>query len=97
MSEARERWRELVAQWRSSEQTGREFAARRGVNPSTLAHWAWRLGQEPQDGSRAMARGPAMIEVCAHPAGDDRFERNPSTNDVLKSSVGLAGEARGQG
>ncbi len=66
-------WRELVAQWRSSGQTAREFAARRGVNASTLSHWAWRLGRETRSDA-PLARVSTMIEVHARPAADDRFE-----------------------
>ena len=73
MTATREKWRERVAQWRSSGQTAREFAARRGVNASTLSHWAWRLRQEPRGGA-ALARVPTMIEVHARPVADDRFE-----------------------
>ena len=73
MTTAREKWRERVAQWRASGQTAREFAARRGINASTLSHWAWRLAQEPR-GEGALARVPTMIEVHARPVMDDRFE-----------------------
>lgn len=79
MSEAREVWGELVAQWRSSGQTAREFASRHGVNPSTLYGWASRLGRE-EGSSRlpradtSMTRVPRMIELRAHPVEEDRFE-----------------------
>lgn len=73
MTATREKWRERVAQWRSSGQTAREFAARRGLNASTLSHWAWRLRPE-SGGGAALARLPAMIEVHARPMADDRFE-----------------------
>jgi hypothetical protein len=72
MTAAREQWRERVAQWRSSGQTAREFAARRGIKASTLSHWAWRLGRE-SDGGAALAHVPTMIEVHARPV-TDRFE-----------------------
>jgi hypothetical protein len=69
---ARERWRELVEQWRVSGQPAREFAAHRGIKASTLAHWKWRLGREGSSG--ALAAFPAMIEVRARPSHDERFE-----------------------
>jgi hypothetical protein len=72
MTGTREQWRERIAQWRASGQTAREFATRRGLNASTLAHWAWRLGRE--SGSEAGSTVPRMIEVRAYPASDDRFE-----------------------
>jgi hypothetical protein len=73
MRKGRERWRGLVAQWRSSGQTARDFADGHGVNVSTLSHWAWRLRRESRDGT-AIARVPPMIEVRARSAADDRFE-----------------------
>jgi hypothetical protein len=68
---ARERWRELVEQWRVSGQPAREFAAHRGINAATLAHWKWRLGRETSSG--ALAALP-MIEVQARASHDERFE-----------------------
>jgi len=73
MTTAREQWRERVAQWRSSGETAREFAARRGINASTLSYWAWRLGREAP-GSAGLVHASAMIEVHARPVADDRFE-----------------------
>jgi transposase-like protein len=73
MTEARERWHQLVGQWRSSGETAQEFARRRGVNASTLSHWAWRL-ERGSRGKATLARVPTMIEVHARPVADDRFE-----------------------
>ena len=79
MASAREQWRERVARWRSSGLTAKEFAARDGVNASTLSCWAWRFRREGDVGvedvrRRTLAALPTMIEVRAHPVGDDRFE-----------------------
>jgi hypothetical protein len=73
MRESREQWRERVAQWRTSGLTAREFAARNKINAHTLRHWAWQLGRETGDVT-SLARVPALIEVHARPAADDRFE-----------------------
>jgi hypothetical protein len=35
-----------VASWGDSGLTARQFAARVGVNPRTLAYWRWRLSSE---------------------------------------------------
>ena len=80
MSEAREVWGELVAQWRSSGETARYFASRHGINASTLYSWAWRLGREDRrpgrkrEGRSTALVVPTMIEVRARPVSDDRFE-----------------------
>jgi len=79
MSETRELWSGLVAQWRSSGQTAREFAARHGVNPSTLSGWAWRFGREKDGSSRGRSCPedrpvPRMIELRGYPVDDERFE-----------------------
>jgi hypothetical protein len=73
MRESREQWQERVAQWRSSGLTAREFAARNRLKVHTLRHWAWKLGRETGDVT-SLARVPAMIEVHARAATDDRFE-----------------------
>lgn len=70
-------WRGLVARWRSSGQTAREFASRQGVNASTLSFWAWRLKREGngvREPDKRMVHVPTMIEVRARAAADDRFE-----------------------
>jgi hypothetical protein len=74
MRGTRDAWRERVAQWRSSGLTAREFAARRAINASTLAHWAWRLRRESPGDAAAEASVPPMIEVLARPVTDERFE-----------------------
>jgi hypothetical protein len=73
MRESREQWQERVAQWRSSGLTAREFATRNRVKVHTLRHWAWKLGRETGDVT-SLGRVPALIEVHARPAADDRFE-----------------------
>jgi hypothetical protein len=73
MRESREQWEERVAQWRASGLTAREFAARNRLKVHTLRHWAWKLGRETGDVA-SLARVPALIEVHARAAADDRFE-----------------------
>jgi hypothetical protein len=73
MRESREQWEERVAQWRASGLTAREFAARNRLKVHTLRHWAWKLRREA-DGVTSLARVPALIELHARAATDDRFE-----------------------
>ena len=55
-------WAELVAEWRASGQTAREFAAAHGVADSALRYWSGRLGPEKRrmrpSRPRAGARAP---------------------------------------
>jgi hypothetical protein len=79
MSETRDLWRDLVARWRSSGQTARDFADRHGVNASTLSGWAWRLKREDageRGGNRgqALAHVPTMIEVRTRTVPEGCFE-----------------------
>jgi hypothetical protein len=73
MRESREQWRERVAQWRASGLTASEFASRNKLKVHTLRHWGWKLGRETGDVT-SLARVPALIEVHARAATDDRFE-----------------------
>ena len=79
MSETRDLWRDLVARWRSSGQTARDFAEHHGVKPSTLSGWAWRLkreedGEGERRGPQALAHVPTMIEVRTHTVAEGCFE-----------------------
>ncbi len=55
MSDAREVWSRLVSQWRSSGETGREFAAKHGVNAVDLG--AFRVGVAIGAASERRIRG----------------------------------------
>ena len=50
-------WAKLVAEWRASRQSARQFAAARGVTDTALRYWAGRLGEE--DGRRGAPAGRA--------------------------------------
>ncbi len=43
---AARRWSSVLAQAEASELSQRDFARSRGINPSTLAWWKWKLGQD---------------------------------------------------
>lgn len=47
-----EEWAKRVARWKASGLTAKEFAAKTGVNPSTLAYWRWRLSSAERVGGR---------------------------------------------
>lgn len=49
-------WAELVAEWRASGQTAREFAAAHGVADSALRYWSGRLGSGKRPGGTARPR-----------------------------------------
>jgi len=73
MESRRKAWGERVAGWRRSGLTAKEYAARIGVNAGTLAHWAWRLGDEQREqrGQRTAraAAAAAVIEVVGRQGG----------------------------
>ena len=59
-STAARRWAALIDQAERSNLSNREFAARAGVNPNTLAWWKWRLG------STRRTAATRFIEVVEH-------------------------------
>ncbi len=84
MDTARGRWRALVRRWRHSGQTAREFAQSAGVNPGTLAYWAWRLKRETSEaeGRQVQRRSPSstasvqdasFVELIVDTPEDGRF------------------------
>jgi len=64
----REVWRQRVEAWKSSGLTAKEYAAKAGVDPGTLAHWKWQFGVEAR-ARGAPAPSPAFVEVVAASAG----------------------------
>jgi hypothetical protein len=60
----REVWRQRVEEWKSSGLTAKEYAAKAGVDPGTLAHWKWQFGAEAR-ARGAPAPSPAIVEVVA--------------------------------
>lgn len=67
MSPAATRWSAIIARGERSSLSLRQFAAREGVNPSTLAWWRWNLRR----GERSPKRDHGFAEVCLvdhHPA-----------------------------
>lgn len=55
----REQWERRLERWQRSGLTTREFAAREGLRPSTLAYWRWRLKAESKAELRATFAGGA--------------------------------------
>lgn len=76
----RAEWAEVVAKWRASGLTSREFAAQAGVNANSLSHWAWQLnraakgksgGQRERKGRKA---SPLPVVEVSATLGESRFE-----------------------
>jgi hypothetical protein len=67
---AREVWAERVARLKRSGLTVWQFAAKTGINPSSLAWWRWRLSKDPSAaGSKtALARRPATLATSKAPS-----------------------------
>lgn len=68
-------WQKHIAAWSASGLTARQFAARIGVNPNTLAHWKWRLAAEaeaPTDGASFIEISAAVVSAAG--GADDRLE-----------------------
>jgi transposase len=64
-------WRELVAAWRASGMSAREFAHRRKLSVSTLFAWARRLAGREGSTEREKRRKPARfaeVRVVERPA-----------------------------
>lgn len=59
-------WKKRVERWAASGLNCKEYAARIGVNPNTLAGWRWKLRREAREsttsGNEAPAP-PAFVEV----------------------------------
>src|SRR5687768_2835981 len=53
-------WAHLVAEWRRSGKSGRDFAALRGLSPATLIWWSWRLRTREGVAARARASNPPL-------------------------------------
>jgi hypothetical protein len=59
----------MVARWRRSGQTAREFGTREGVRPGTLLWWSSRLGR----GTRAEHGTPEVTAIeIAVPSSEER-------------------------
>ena len=59
-------WKTLVAAWRGSRQTARDFARAHGVTDSALRYWAGRLGDEAsREASTSRQRLPERTAAAA--------------------------------
>jgi hypothetical protein len=67
--ERRGEWEKRIEGWKSSGQTGAEYAAGVGVKEATLRHWKWRLEREKKSGAQA-GGGVGFVRVVAAPAGE---------------------------
>ena len=45
--------------------TAKEYAAKAGVDPGTLAHWKWQFGAEARACAARPGPSPAFVEVVA--------------------------------
>lgn len=89
-------WSRLVEQWRRSGRSAKEFAASKGVHPTTLSWWAWRLGSRVKRGAvasaarrTAVARGPVQflpLQVVTDAVGEG--PRNPAVETAVEMDVG---------
>jgi hypothetical protein len=59
----REVWKKRIAEWKASGLSAKEFAAKLGVKPRTLAWWGWNLGapKSPRRGLRGSAKKSTAI------------------------------------
>ena len=76
MKQARRRsaqqWGRLVREWERSGQTAERFSARRGLRPSTLVWWRWRLRQAAAGARTPTGKGVELVpvRVVAESGGD---------------------------
>jgi transposase-like protein len=57
MAMTRAEWEELVAEWRVSGQSARQFAKAHGIADTALRYWANRAGDDEQGGRGGGAKG----------------------------------------
>ena len=56
-------WRERVEGWARSGLTCKEYAAKIGVNPHTLAGWRWKLRRQAAATTRTRAPVAGLVDV----------------------------------
>lgn len=66
MTLKRGEWAKLVAEWRGSQQSARQFAAARGVTDTALRYWAGRLAE--RDDERGAPAGRPVRHVTRSPS-----------------------------
>jgi len=59
----RAEWRRVVASWRRSGLTAREFAAAHGLSEGTLRWWSWALRSRSAEPSAAVGPAVTMVPV----------------------------------
>jgi transposase len=84
MRQTRREWARRVAAWRRSGQSAKEFAARAGVNASTLLWWSTKLrsdgvgaqaaGRPRRPGGGAQRLEPVALVELRGGVVEDRFE-----------------------
>jgi transposase-like protein len=70
-NEDRARWTKLVADYESADLSQREFAQERGISPSNLRYWIYRLRKESR---------PLVTEVA------ERSDQGPSRAEPTEGS-----------
>ena len=88
-------WAQLVAAWQRSGLTAKAFAVARGVAPSTLTWWKWRLAHgpavaAPHDVPRLV---PVQIEPAARAPTAPAWELALADGHVLCVHADIAPEA----
>jgi len=56
-------WSGLVARWRSSGTTAREFSQSQGLSPHTLRWWSWQLGARARREKETAGPGLGWVEL----------------------------------
>ena len=72
-----EQWREIVARWRASGESAREFAAREGLVAGTLSWWGNRLKADAPRRAReaeSQAFAPLRVTSSSSSSGGGRIE-----------------------
>ena len=74
-----EQWREIVARWRTSGESAREFAAREGLVAGTLSWWGNRLKADAPRRAReakaeSQAFAPLRVTSSSSSSGGGRIE-----------------------
>jgi hypothetical protein len=65
----RQVWTKRVEEWTQSGLERKRFAAKAGINASTLAYWKWRLGAEAKKRAKAKPVASSKSHVAPAHAG----------------------------
>jgi transposase-like protein len=91
-------WRERVEAWSRSGLTCKEYAARIGINPHTLAGWRWKLRRQTTATASTRTRAPVagLVDVTEQVAAALAKEAGVIEVELGGALVRVRGEVDGE-